>query len=220
VTQVRTVAIGVALAATVLTRMASAQADMPRDTSATSDGTTPLALRPSKALQLSQEPQGPGLGWKVVSIVAILGGAAFYLRKRAAPKRLDDTGLTIVRRAAIGLRSELLVVNVEGQRLLLGVTPHSIQNLAILDGDVAAPAVPMEMPEEASSALGDRFAAMLKAADPRESGRGTDPTRRPDSSREAARPAAEAIRQDLPEAAREAALAGQARGLAGLRRRG
>jgi len=220
VTQARTVAMGVALAATVLTRVASAQADVPRDTSATADGTTPLALRPSKALQLSQDSQGPGLGWKVASIVAILGGAAFYLRKRVAPKRLDDAGLTIVRRAAIGLRSELLVVNVEGQRLLLGVTPNSIQNLAVLDGDVAASPVPGEVTDEEPSALGDRFAAMLKAADPRESGRGTDSSRRPESGREAARPAAEAIRQDLPEAAREAALAGQARGLAGLRRRG
>ena len=221
-TPARSLAMAVALSATVLTQVASAQSDVPRDTSSPpADSATPLALRPSKALELSREPQQPGLGWKVVAVVAILGGAAFYVRKRALPKRADDRGLTIVRRAPIGLRSELLVVNVEGQRLLIGVTPHSIQNLAVLDGEEAAAPVPGEETDTGPSALGDRFAAMLKAADPRDGARGTELPRRSDSSQDAARLAApEGLRADLPDAAREAALAGQARGLVGLRRRG
>ncbi len=215
----RSLAIAVALSATLLTQVARAQSDVPRDTSSpTADSATPLALRPSKALELSREPQQPGMGWKVVAVVAILGGAAFYVRKRALPKRADDRGLTIVRRAPIGLRSELLVVNVEGQRLLIGVTPHSIRNLAVLEGEDAAATVPGEATDTGPATLGDRFAAMLKAAEPRDGAHGP---RRSDSSQDAARQAPpEGLRADLPEAAREAALAGQARGLVGLRRRG
>jgi len=204
VTRARSVAMAVALAATVLTQKVGAQQDAPRDTSsATADSATPLALRPSKPLALSPQPQPVSLGWKVVAGLAILGGAAFYLRKRVSPKRLDVGELTIVRRAPIGLRSELLIVNVEGQRLLIGVTPHSIQSLAVLDAEDTAAPVSGEASSPEPAALGDRFAAMLKAADPRDGARGP-----------------EGHRADLPEAARGAALAGQARGLAGLRRRG
>jgi flagellar protein FliO/FliZ len=216
------VAMGVALAATVLTQPASAQQDLPRDTSSPTADTaiaTPLALRASKPLELSQEPQHAGLGWKIVAVVAILGGAAFYLRKRVIPKRSGDEALTIVRRAPIGLRSELLIVNVEGQRLLIGVTPHTIQSLAILDGEEAVGPVGAEGASQGPSALGDRFAAMLKAADPRDGARGQEPARRHDSG-SAAVSTAESHRADPPDAARDAALAGQARGLVGLRRRG
>jgi flagellar protein FliO/FliZ len=37
-----------------------------------------------------------------------------------------------MRRLSVGARSELMVVEMNGQRLLLGVTPSSIQNLYIL----------------------------------------------------------------------------------------
>jgi flagellar protein FliO/FliZ len=189
-------AITVALAATVLTPRARAQQDPPRDTlSAPAEGATPLALRPSKPLELAQEPPHGGLGWKIVAVLAILGGAAFYLRNRMLPRRIEDGQLTIVRRTTIGLRSELLIVNVEGQRLLIGVTPHSIQSLAVLDGEDGALA-PGALAQEAP--LGERFAAVLKSAETPSEGQ----------------------RPKLPPAAEEPYVAGQARGLLGLRRQG
>jgi flagellar biogenesis protein FliO len=191
-------AIALALAAMVLTSLAVAQSDPPRDTStAATDGTTtPLGLRPSKPIELAQEPAHAGLGWKIVAVMALLGGAAFYLRKRVGAKRVEDGQLTIVRRAAVGIRSEILIVDVEGQRLLLGVTPHSIQSLAVLDGDDAATPNAFVAPTQ-ERALGERFAAMLDSAESR----------------------VEASRQESSVRA-EDEVAGQARGLLALRRQG
>ncbi|HSY20919.1 MAG TPA: flagellar biosynthetic protein FliO [Polyangiaceae bacterium] len=124
---------------------------------------TPLALRPNKPLELAHEPPPSSMGWKLVALAAILGGAVFYARKKMWVKPTEDGQLTIVRRATVGFRSELLVVNVEGQRLLLGVTPNSIQSLAVLDADESSPAL-LDRPAPPQS-FGDRFTAMLNAAE-------------------------------------------------------
>jgi flagellar biogenesis protein FliO len=124
---------------------------------------TPLVLRPSKPLELAHEPPPSSMGWKLVALAAILGGAAYYARKKLWVKPAEDGQLTIVRRATVGFRSELLVVNVEGQRLLLGVTPNSIQSLAVLDAEEPSPAV-LDRPAPSQS-FGDRFTAMLNAAE-------------------------------------------------------
>ncbi len=186
----------VAIAAMGLTARVRAETPPTTAESAGPPAATPLALRP-KPLELAHDPPQSGLGWKVVALMALLGGGAYYLRKRARPARVDDGRLVIVRRTSIGLRSELLVVNVEGQRLLLGVTPHSIQSLAVLDGDEAAAMAPSDAALAEGSSVGERFAAMLQAADSRP----------------------QAGRADTS-AADDAVLQGQARGLLALRRRG
>jgi flagellar protein FliO/FliZ len=195
-------AIALALAATILTPAAHAQADAPPATSSQpAEGATPLALRPAKPLVLAEEPPHAGWGWKLAAVIAVAGGAAFAMRKRGRSNGLEGGQLTIVRRAAIGIRSELLIVNVEGQRLLIGVTPHSIQSLAILDGEAAMPQPsPAEREEPASlpAGVGERFAAMLKSVD-----------------RAGGLPPAEARAP-----VEEEQVAGQARGLLSLRRRG
>ncbi len=164
---------------------------------ASAEPATPLMLRPTKALELAPEPEHSGTGWKLVALLAILGGAAFYVRKRWPSVTPAAGELLIVRRATVGLRSELLVVNVEGQRLLLGVTPHSIQSLAILDSADAS----VTGPSEAFS-VGARVDALLGSAEER---RPVRLDRQP-----AARPARELDGEDL----------GQARGLLALRRKG
>jgi flagellar protein FliO/FliZ len=99
------------------------------------ESATPLALRPNQPgvpLQLSDESSRLTLGWKLALVTLLLGCIAYFFRRRsrAHPANAD---LVIVRRTSIGLRSELLVVNVDGQRLLLGITPNSIHTLAVLD---------------------------------------------------------------------------------------
>jgi flagellar biogenesis protein FliO len=189
--------IAVAVGVMALTSQAGAQEDPPRDTSSPpAEPATPLALRPGRSLELSQEPAHSSLGWKIVAVMAVLGGSALYLRKRSPAKPAGDDRLTIIRRTSVGIRSELLIVSVEGQRLLIGVTPHSIQSLASLDGEEAPHAV--SGGAAAAAPLGDRFATMLGAAEAR--------TDRP--------------REDRASAIEEAAQSGQARGLLALRRRG
>jgi flagellar biogenesis protein FliO len=98
----------------------------------------------------------------------------------------------------VGLRSELLIVNVEGQRLLIGVTPHSIQSLAMLEGDEDASPQRNEDAPALEQPVGERFAAVLKSAETRSEGH----------------------RPKLPAAPEDTHVAGQARGLLGLRRQG
>jgi flagellar protein FliO/FliZ len=205
----RLAAIGLALAATSLTGPAVAEGEDPSATPVVAPASTPLALRPSKTLELAPEPQHGATTWKVAFVLALVGGAALYLRRRAAPIRRRDAELTIVRRAPLGLRSEIVVVNVEGQRLLLGVTPHSIQSLAILDSDEPQARV-AEAPAGESSSLGDRFAAMLDTAS--RSAVASGRTLPADTSR---RPAA----TDRPAPGHDD-VAEQARGLVALRRAG
>ena len=159
----------------------------------------PLAIRP-KPIVLAPDSSDSGLGWKIVAFLALVGGGAYYLRKRGRPAGVAADGrLTIVRRASIGIRSELLVVNVEGQRLLIGVTPNSIQSLAILEADEPEQVRAADPQPSGSTTVGERFAAMLQAAD--------------------GRPSA-ATRAEAPTAEDEDDRAGQARGLMALRRRG
>ena len=222
---------GIAMAFGVigLTSPAFALEDTPGDTTAASapgpaEGKTPLALRPARPLELAQEPAHTGAGWKIVALGVVLGGAALYLRKRGAPKRVADGRLTIVRRASVGIRSELLVVDVEGQRLLLGVTPHSIQSLAILDGEDGARTNADTAAASSAGPIGQRFAAMLSGVEgisPAGSSRGRDVDSVALSAPEADRDwvggaaAAPAGARDLD----DDVFTGQARGLAALRRR-
>ena len=165
----RLAAIGMTVAAIALASAAQAQPSPPAPGASTEAG-APLTLRADKPLELAKEPQHAGVGWKLAAVLAALGGAALYMRKRGGTKVKSEAGIAILRRTTVGFRSELLVVNVEGQRLLLGVTPHTIQSIAILDGDEAAD-VHDSSPAMASrgsargASLGDRFAGMLDAAE-------------------------------------------------------
>ncbi len=192
----RFTAIALAVVATTLTPAASAQPAAAGAGTGAFENATPLALRPSKPLELVQEAPHAGIGWKLVAIAAVLGGGAYCLRRRLSIKPREEGELTIVRRVSLGMRSELVVVNVEGQRLLLGVTPHAIQSLSLLeandDATVRAPAA-----GPTSGPFGDRFDALLDAAE-----------RTVPRSDAAAR------------AVDERTVAGQARGLLALRRRG
>jgi flagellar protein FliO/FliZ len=226
--RLRVAATALALGAIALTVPAWADSDPQGATPSAAPTGTPLALRPSKPLELAPEPQHAGVGWKIVAGLVVVGGAFLYARKRARPGKAADAELTIVRRAAVGMRSELLVVNVEGQRLLIGVTPHSIQSLAILDAE--EPHARQAVQATASSPLGERFAAMLESASAATDRR---PARKAQADKlAAAAPAAEeddaprgvstalAVAPAHRKAADDDDVAGQAMGLLALRGRG
>jgi len=96
-------------------------------------GQTPLQVRASKPLTLDSAPAGSNVGWKLLGM-ALVAGAGVWLWKRRPHRSLPAAApqLAILRRTSLGVRSELILVELEGQRLLLGVTPNSIQNLYIV----------------------------------------------------------------------------------------
>ena len=189
-------AITLAVVATALTLSSGVRAEpVGSIPDAAVEGATPLALRPSKPLELAPERPQSGLGWKLVAVATALGGAAFFVRRRLPARRAETAPLTIVRRASIGMRSELLIVSVEGQRLLLGVTPHSIQSLALLDTDDAASSA--TVPAKTGPSFGDRFGELLDGIERQAAG--DEASTKPE-------------REEL-------LVAGQARGLSALRRR-
>lgn len=135
---------------------------------------TPLAVRPRRALELAPAHRGTGTG--TLFLVIFVGAAAvlaYWLRRGAAPTAGDGPELRILRRAPVGVRSELLVVDVDGQRHLLGVTPASVRHIASLDGANERAA---RADEATAEPIGARFEAMLSSA--RESSPPRAPERR------------------------------------------
>ena len=131
------------------TTIASAPIAAPTPAASTS---TPLQLRETQSshpLELAPEPAANSL-WKLGAILALMGAGAFALKKHNEKNKPAATikSLQVLKKLSIGVRTELIVVDVDGQRLLLGVTPSSIQTLASLPDPE-----PMEMqePEMASA---------------------------------------------------------------------
>ncbi len=106
----------------------------------------PLALRPTHAIEAPPAAPVMGLGTKL-ALAAMIGGVAFFVYKRRAgaqPSKLP--ALRVTARASIGARTEVCIVEVDGQRLLLGVTPSSIRTLTVLTQEemIEASATPAE----------------------------------------------------------------------------
>jgi flagellar protein FliO/FliZ len=93
---------------------------------------TPLAPRVSHPDKALPSPNFAGLAAKVGLALIVVGGALYAYRRQAAKPPSVAPTLSIVARASLGLRNELVVVEVDGQRLLLGVTPSAINLLNVL----------------------------------------------------------------------------------------
>lgn len=160
----KALAIGV-MALTLASVTAPAFADEPAAPEPAASA-TPLATRPSKPLTLASPSEGSSFGYKLLAGVVIATAAALWLRKKhgrrpAAPAaRIDILG-----RTSLGVRSELLVVEVEGTRLLVGMTPGAIQPLAVLDTPVDADAPADEETAPVRADAGEREHPALEVAD-------------------------------------------------------
>lgn len=94
---------------------------------------TRLPVRPSRPLDLAPQPRSSRLGFSLLLLAGALGAGLWAWRRRGGLRSpAPERAITITARAAVGVRSELLVVEVAGQRLLLGVTPAGIQRLSVL----------------------------------------------------------------------------------------
>jgi flagellar protein FliO/FliZ len=93
---------------------------------------TPLNVRPSHPVTYAADPVGAGFGWKLGLLGLALAGGWFLWKRRAPVGSVAAPKIRIVARQAVGVRSEILIVEIEGDRLLLGVTPQSIARIGDL----------------------------------------------------------------------------------------
>jgi len=89
-----------------------------------------------------------GLGvqsFLAVALVLGLVGALAYLARRGSLGSLTRRGPIVIETAApLGDRRQLVIVAVEGRRLLLGLTPANVSMLTELPPPAAAPAPAFE----------------------------------------------------------------------------
>jgi flagellar biogenesis protein FliO len=111
----------------------------------------PLALRPPAPLTLAAEPPATPWGYKALFGAAILAAGVLVWKKRRAlaanPKAA--TPVRVLGKTTMGLRGELALVEVGGMRLLVGITPSSMQTLAVLPDDFTEAALAAEEAAEA-----------------------------------------------------------------------
>lgn len=129
---------------------------------------TPLNVRPSIPTPLSLAPshEGLGLGYKVLAFAVVAGGLVLYARKKRGGRGLDapKSRIDIIARSGRGVRSEVVVIEVDGTRLLVGMTPNAIQTLAVLDASAVENREVTEEEEEVSprkNDIGERVRTLL-----------------------------------------------------------
>lgn len=102
----------------------------------------PLTLKPPQPLNLAPESAGTPWYVKLLAFLGVAGlGAWFWRRQRA--RSAPDFGaakLRVMSRATVGPRTELLVVDAGGTRVLLGVTAQTVSTLAVLPDEGEEPA--------------------------------------------------------------------------------
>lgn len=125
-----------ALASVIALTTTAAFADEPAAPTPPPSAATPLQVRSSKPLQMAPQNQSTPIGYKLAAGGAVLAAAVIWARKKkgalSKSKAKKRSAIDILGRASIGVRNELLVIDVEGTRLLVGMTPGSMQTLAVL----------------------------------------------------------------------------------------
>jgi flagellar protein FliO/FliZ len=88
---------------------------------------TVFALALDQAVTFGADPAMPG-GRALLSVVIVIGllGLAAWLLRRNAPSRASRQTVTVETAVALGDKRSLVIVAVEGRRLLLGLTPGAV----------------------------------------------------------------------------------------------
>ncbi len=129
-----------------------------------------LPLRPPVPLELAKP--APSTSWGTrLGLVLLLGLGAFaYVRtRRTRPgARATAPAITVHAKTSLGLRTDVAIVEAAGLRLLVGITPSSVQTLAVLSSadDEEAEALAAEMAPPASARFAPADPARLGLAAP------------------------------------------------------
>ncbi|HTA90963.1 MAG TPA: flagellar biosynthetic protein FliO [Polyangiaceae bacterium] len=93
--------------------------------------TTPQVSHPASGATV-----GVGRSLAVLALTGVLGGAALFLRQRKnKPARKSTAGLRVLSSTRVGHRAELVLAEVGGRKILLGVTESAVRKLGWIDAD-------------------------------------------------------------------------------------
>jgi len=102
------------------------------------------------AVQVGQHaPTTPGLFGAVIALLAVLAlvvGLGWLLKRMPGSGFRAPEGMKLVSSIAVGARERVVVLEVNGEQMLLGVTAGGISHLHTLETPLPPPA-PMRVPE-------------------------------------------------------------------------
>ncbi|WP_407331065.1 flagellar biosynthetic protein FliO [Enterovibrio sp. 27052020O] len=86
---------------------------------------------------------GENLATTFVALLVVIGvifGLAWVLKRMQVPSLMGaKSGLKVISQLPLGQKERVLVIDVNGEQVLVGVTPHQITLLKTLDTPVAEP---------------------------------------------------------------------------------
>ncbi|OEE68167.1 flagellar biosynthetic protein FliO [Enterovibrio norvegicus FF-33] len=73
-------------------------------------------------------------------VIGVIFGLAWVLKRMQVPSLMGaKSGLKVVSQIPLGQKERVVVLDVNGEQVLVGVTPHQITLLKTLDTPIAAP---------------------------------------------------------------------------------
>lgn len=91
----------------------------------------------------------------LLGVLAVIGALVWLSRRLNVNIPGANQQMKVVSALSIGIKEKLIVVQVDGERLLLGVTPQSIRLLKTLDADTP-------LPEDNSGEFANKMRSLLR----------------------------------------------------------
>ncbi|MGR8918585.1 MAG: flagellar biosynthetic protein FliO [Gammaproteobacteria bacterium] len=118
--------------------------------------TAVLALAPAASLAAAPEPLASGQALRVLIglglVLALIAAASWAVRRVHGIGPRSGGHIRVVEGLSVGTREKLLLVEVDGERVLLGMCPGRIQTLATLGAGTVEPSSPAAAFDQALAA--------------------------------------------------------------------
>lgn len=82
------------------------------------------------------------LGAGLVAVVAVIYGCAWIIRRMNGMTGMNNSAMRVVSVMAVGTRERVVLVEVGGKQILLGITPSAIRTLHVFDEPVVDAGAP------------------------------------------------------------------------------
>jgi flagellar protein FliO/FliZ len=100
----------------------------------------------------------------LILVLALVFAAAWLMRRLRAIQGAGTDGITVLAQTSLGARERVVLIQVAGQKLLLGAGPGSVRTLMVLapDASVSSAPAPAAVPARQAGATRPTFTELLK----------------------------------------------------------